>query len=254
MSQPVVLIVGAHHEEVEAEFPNIAAALSLAGCRVVILNPIGGWNWTAIRSLEGDGRTRTIVDATAAAAALGCKKVIWDYPIALAPEQEGELKRRMAAFFCDLQPDILLMHWAKDSHPDHRLVANLTRHVASAAPNLVDDRITTLAIKEIYAFQTGVGQAYDFAPDMLVKTDDETMRRAHAALDCFRNTVPEFAEMWRANVVAKANYWKMLGSDTPAEALKFIGPRLTLDGFLLKKILGDRLVSTAFDRYCQWTF
>ena len=132
MTQPVVLIVGAHHEEVEAEFPNLAAALSLAGCRVVILNPIGGWNWTAIRSLEGDGRARTIADATAAAAALGCEKVIWDYPVALVPEHQGELKHRLAAFFCDLQPDILLMHWPKDGHPDHRAVANLTRHVASA--------------------------------------------------------------------------------------------------------------------------
>ena len=254
MTQPVVLIVGAHHEEVEAEFPNLAAALALAGCRVVILNPIGGWNWTAIRSLEGDGRARTIADATAAAAALGCEKVIWDYPVALVPEHQGELKHRLAAFFCDLQPDILLMHWPKDGHPDHRAVANLTRHVASAASSLIDDRIATLDIKEIYAFQTGVGQAYDFVPDMLVKVDEETMRRAHAALDCFRNTVPQFAEMWRANVVAKANYWKMLIGDTPAEALKFIGPRLPLDGFLLKKILGDRLVSTAFERYWQWTF
>ncbi len=67
MSEAVkVLIAGAHHEEIEAECPNIAASLAPAGYRVRILNPIGGWNWTFIRSLGADGRERTVADATAA--------------------------------------------------------------------------------------------------------------------------------------------------------------------------------------------
>ena len=39
-----VLFVGAHHEEIEVECPNIATALAKAHCKVTILNPIGGWN------------------------------------------------------------------------------------------------------------------------------------------------------------------------------------------------------------------
>jgi len=77
-----ILFIGAHHEEIEAECPNTAAALAMAGCEVTILNPIGGWNWLFIQNLEGNGRERTIQDANAAAQALGCKKVIWDYPVA----------------------------------------------------------------------------------------------------------------------------------------------------------------------------
>ena len=65
-----ILFIGAHHEEIEAECPNTAAALSLAGCDVTILNPVGGWTWTFIRSLGEGGRERTIAEATAAADAL----------------------------------------------------------------------------------------------------------------------------------------------------------------------------------------
>ena len=93
-----VLIVGAHHEEVEAEFPNIAANLTSAGCKVHILNPIGGWNWTFIRNLVGDGRARTIADAKAAAAELGCEKTIWDYPVAQCDRFQAEIMDRMAEF------------------------------------------------------------------------------------------------------------------------------------------------------------
>jgi len=34
--KPRILFIGAHHEEIEAECPNTAAALTLAGCEVTI--------------------------------------------------------------------------------------------------------------------------------------------------------------------------------------------------------------------------
>lgn len=188
-----VLIVGAHHEEIEAECPNIAAALAMAGCKVTILNPVGGWNWTFIRSLGADGRERTIANALAAAKELGCEKVIWDYPVAQVDRFRDEMIDRMAEFLLALSPDIVLMHWPQDTHADHRLVARATHHVLSTAPNLSSKTYPAYQeVKEVYAFQS---------------------------------------------------------AGAPAEALKFLGPRLPLEGFLLKKILGTRVVPAALESF-----
>ena len=245
-----VLIVGAHHEEIEAECPNIAAALSLAGCNVTILNPIGGWNWTFIRSLGKDGRERTIADATAAAKELGCKKVIWDYPVAQVDRYKGEIMDRMAEFITHFQPEIVLMHWPLDSHADHRTVSLITHHVIMTARNIVPENFTEYTdVKEVYAFQTGVSQAYNFVPDFLVKADEQTMAMAERAVHCFDNTAAASAKSWETNFRTKAAYWGNMAQQ-PAEALKFLGPKLPLNGFLLAEILKDRIFRYP---YQTWT-
>ncbi|MBQ9368565.1 MAG: PIG-L family deacetylase [Victivallales bacterium] len=246
-----VLIVGAHHEEIEVECPNIAISLSAAGCKVTILNPIGGWNWTFIRDLGPNGRERTIDDATRTAKTLGCEKVIWDYPVAQADRYQAEIMDRMAEFLLETSPDIVLMHWPLDSHADHRLVAHVTRHILSTATNISPNRHKDYqAVKEVYAFQTGVSQAYHFIPDMFVKADEATMATADKAIECFLPTCgPDIVDSWRRNFHDKAAYWGHACGVRLCEALKFLGPRLPLEGFLMKKILGDRLLSAPLASY-----
>ena len=244
-----ILIVGAHHEETEAELPNTAAALAMAGCRVHILNPVGGWNWTFIRSLGKDGRERTIDDALRAARELGCEKTVWDYPIAQAHRHEPEIMDRMAGFLLDFEPDIVLMHWHLDTNADHRLIARITRHILDTAVNISpDDHPDFRPPCEVYAFQTGVAQAYNFFPDLLVLADRETMKRSEKAVRRFMPTASCFVPAWEKNFRTKADYWGNLAGQ-PAEALKFLGPVLPLEGFLLKKILGKRLIAAPLDSF-----
>jgi len=156
---------------------------------------------------------------------------------------------RMADFLMEYNPDIVFMHWPKDEHADHRLIAHITRHILHTAPNISEKRYPDYHYpKEIYAFQTGPSQAYHFIPDLLVKTDDESMTRSEKCVNCFLNTAPDMAKSWQYNYKTKAQYWGTLCGH-PAEALKFIGPALPLEGFLLKKILGDRLVSAPLETY-----
>ena len=245
-----ILFVGAHHEEIEAECPNLAAAFALAGCEVTILNPIGGWNWTAIRDLGPDGRERTIRDAVNAAGELGCGKIIWDYPVASAHRFADEIMDRMAAFVLDFRPDIVLMHWPLDSHADHRLIARITRHVLSTAPNLVEKfRTDYRGPSEVYAYQTGPSQAYHFIPDFIVKADEATLSRAKKCIECFNPTMPGAVRNWEKNFLTKAAYWSNYTDASAAEPLKFLGPALPPDGFLLKKILGSRVVPTPYELY-----
>ena len=243
-NKPKVLFIGAHHEEIEAECPNIAAALTLAGCDVTILNPVGGWNWTVIRGLGENGRERTIADATAAAAQLGCKKVIWDYPVAQVDRYKHEIIDRMAGFIADYSPEIVFIHWPLDTHADHRLIAKVSRHALGPTLNILPGSYPDFKpAVEVYAYQTGVAQAYNFIPDLLVKTDKKTMDMADRCIDCFNNTAPRFVPAWKQNFHTKAAYWSNLSGEEGAEALKFLGPVLPLSGFRLKEILGDRLIA-----------
>ena len=242
--KPRILFIGAHHEEIEAECPNTAAALSLAGCEVTILNPVGGWNWTFIRSLGEGGRERTIADATAAAAELGCKKVIWDYPVAQTDRFRDEMMDRMAQFLVDYSPEIVFIHWPRDTHADHRLVAHVSRHILGPALNMIPGSAPHFkAPLEVYAYQTGVSQAFNFIPDILITTDAETMAMADRGIDCFNNTAASSVPYWKKNFHTKAAYWSNLTGTDGAEAFKFLGPRLPLTGFRLKEILGDRMIA-----------
>ena len=244
-NKPKVLFIGAHHEEIEAECPNIAAALTLAGCDVTILNPVGGWNWTFIRGLGENGRERTIADATAAAAELGCKKVIWDYPVAQTDRYQDEIIDRLAAFIAEYSPEIVFIHWPKDTHSDHRLIAKVSLQALGPTLNIIPGEAPGFKPPvEIYAYQTGVSQAYGFVPDLLVKTDEKTMEMADRCIECFNNTAPRFVPAWKKNYHTKAAYWSNLSGGDGAEALKFLGPILPLEGFRLKEILGERLVSS----------
>ncbi|MBE6385542.1 MAG: hypothetical protein E7048_07750 [Lentisphaerae bacterium] len=248
--KPRILFIGAHHEEIEAECPNTAAALTLAGCEVTILNPVGGWNWTFIRSLGENGRERTIADATAAAAELGCKKVIWDYPVAQADRYRDEMMDRMAQFLVDYSPEIVFIHWPRDSHADHRIVAHVSRHILGPAVNIIPGSAPDFKPPvEVYAYQTGVGQAYNFIPDVLVTTDSTTMAMADRCIDCFNNTAPTSVPHWKKNFHTKAAYWSNLSGTEGAEAFKFLGPRLPLTGFRLKEILGERMQPAPLEIY-----
>ena len=249
MKKTKVLFVGAHHEEIEAECPNLAASLAMAGCDVTVLNPVGGWNWTYIRSLGEGARERILTNSEAAAKELGVRKIVWDYPVSRLEKHKAELMEQMADFVLELNPEIVFMHWPEDCHADHRFIAKLTVHVLRTAPGISEKPYPDYRMaKEIYAFQTGVGQAYGFVPDLLVKTTSETMERSDRAIDCFASTHKD-TEFWKASFHAKAAYWaNHTPEHTPAEALKFLGPQLPLDGFLLKKLLGDLVVAAPFDR------
>lgn len=240
-----VLVIVAHHEEVEAEFPNTVAALTCAGCRVLVYCAVGGWNWSYIRSRGPRGREITLEEAMKAAEVLGCEKIVRDYPIACLDTHAEEIKREIAEFMLARSPEIVLMHWPNDRHNDHRDVAELGRRAVEAATALSDrDWRNWKTPRELYAFQTGVAQAYDFFPDVLVRCNDETMSMADRAVACFD---PALSEGWKKRFHAKAEYWGDLAG-TPCEGLKFLGPALPLEGFLLKKILGDRLISAPFHR------
>jgi LmbE family N-acetylglucosaminyl deacetylase len=155
---------------------------------------------------------------------------------------QAEIMDRMAQFLVDYAPHIVFIHWPRDTHADHRMVAKVSRHILGPALNMIPGEAPNYKPPvEVYAYQTGVSQAYGFIPDLLVKTDETTFAMADRCVDCFKNTAPNFVPAWKQNFHTKAAYWGNLVANGSAEAFKFLGPRLPLTGFRLKEILGDRL-------------
>ncbi len=75
------LFIGSHNEEFEVEAPLVPQLLVEAGWRVVIFNPIGGWNWNAIRRLPEKQRNSLKQSCINAAKILGCEKILCDYDV-----------------------------------------------------------------------------------------------------------------------------------------------------------------------------
>ena len=74
------------------------------------------------------------------------------------------------------------------------------------------------------------------------------MAKADRAIARFSPTAPDCVERWKQNFHTKADYWSNLAG-APAEALKFLGPELPLDGFLLRKILGSKMIPSRLEQF-----
>ncbi len=245
----VALFIGAHNEEIEAEVPILPQLLSRAGWRVVILNPIGGWNWVDIRRMSDSDRERLRQDCIDAAAELGCEKVLWDYDVARVPDHRGELAQRMAEFMAELSPRLVFIHWPYDGHQDHRVIAQVSLHVLKTARNLISDNEWTPTWEEIWAFPAGIAQSYDFWPSVLVVADEQVMNTARKAIDRFVAYGEAKREGWWRNVVGKTTWWGALAGGKPAEAYRFVGPYFPVAGTLLKQVLGDAVIPMNTETY-----
>lgn len=248
-TQKAVLFIGAHHEEIEASCPILPCKLAARGLRVVILNPIGGWNWCAIKQLGKGAKERIRDEALKAARALGCEKIIWDYPVAEASSCRAEITRRFAELLTDINPAFVFMQWPRDSHADHRLISQISYHALQQAPNIVE-AAPELLLEETFAFQSGMDQTCDFWPDFLVLANAGEMKKAEQSLRCFTSYGDKWERWWNA-IRAKTAYWEYLtAGGGPAEAYKFLGPRLPIKGLALAEFLGEDIRPVINERWC----
>ena len=244
-----ILFIGAHNEEIECECPILPMKLAAKGFRVVILNPVGGPNWTAVRRAGEGAYEKLTAECIQAAAALGCEKVVWDYPCADVTHHRAEIQSRMADFYAELNPAFAFIHWPHDTHADHREIADISRHVLKRAPNLVEDPFHEFNLKEAYAFQAGVTQTYRFWPDFFVLATDAEMQQAERAVHEFKTLGEERCAIFAKNALDKMRYWKIVEGSRPAEAYKYLGPAMPIHGLRLAKILGDDMKPVTYERW-----
>jgi LmbE family N-acetylglucosaminyl deacetylase len=244
----VALIVGAHNEEIEASICFLPQRLVQAGWRVVIFNPIAGWNWAEIRRMSDEEQRRLKAGAMESARVLGCEKILWDYPTEYALQPRPEFARRIAEVLRDVSPSLVFMQWPFDTHPDHRYLAQALHQLLRWTANFLPDPSFTPTWQEVWAYQAGISQTVDFAPDAFVLGDEVLMATGLHALKAMGYR-EEKVKAWWSEMEIKSRYWGTMVAGRPAEGLKYMGPMFPASGTRLKEILKESLVPAVYPRW-----
>ena len=82
-------------------------------------------------------------------------------------EVNAESKRAVAEVVADVKPDVALMLWHRDRHPDHEVAAALSR-MALRQPGAILGRQGVRAVRRIHAYDNGPGHTIGFEPNTYV--------------------------------------------------------------------------------------
>jgi LmbE family N-acetylglucosaminyl deacetylase len=155
------LAVGAHMDDAEIGAGGVLIQAARAGHRVVIVTVVSDYTtWQPTIGRE----EQTKRDLLALAQRFGFEKRFLDYPYHRIDGGDLELKRRLAAIYVELQPDVAFIHHPEDHWPDHVACARAGHDAFLFSHGLSDD----LGIRRcplIYGYDVTPGQTYHFEAD-----------------------------------------------------------------------------------------
>ncbi len=172
-----IVVIGAHPDDPETGCGGTIAKLTGDGHRVTIVYLTRGEAGVRGGDHAVTARVRT-AEACAAAKLLGAKAVFADQ-IDGKTSARAEECARFTELLRSLRPDVVLTHWHRDTHADHRNTAELTR----TAWEELGYSFTLV----YYEVMTGI-QTYDFQPNLYVdvSSTEEEKRAAIYAHVCQR--------------------------------------------------------------------
>ncbi|QPV61959.1 PIG-L family deacetylase [Halosimplex litoreum] len=191
MSDPSLLVVGAHPDDCSIKAGGIAAKYVEAGRDVTFLSVTDG----SAGHHEDDRETvaaRRERETEAVAETLGVDYEVFDIP-------DGELepsldhRRRLTRFVRGVDPDLVLGPRPNDYHPDHRYTAELLRDTAYMliVPNVCPDT-PPMDENPVFGYVAdGFEKPAPFEPDVVVDVSDAVDRKLDA-LDCHESQVYEW--------------------------------------------------------------
>ena len=229
-----VLVIGAHLDECEYGAGGISRKFAKLGWDVVFLNTIGeGYD---VSIFGGDrGKFKTFrKQAMEAAEILGARKVVLGYSDNFFPENDFKAVIDIAKVIKKVNPQIVLIHWLKDRHYDHTRTARASLEALTNINRFAGGKPVELKLKEIYAYEAGLKQTFDFNPDFYVNVAEE-LEDVFKSLRAFKALGEEpMVEEKKAQCRARGNQSRF----QYAEAFKFIGPYAPLRS-TLPELLGE---------------
>ena len=155
------LFIGAHMDECEYGTGGLAWLLHEAGIHTWFYNPK-----TCSPDLDPAEMERLCKLSRDAAALLGAEKICEspDHPIWVCDEAHVS---RILQVILDYRPDLVFLHYPRDTHSEHREVAKASYEAVCLAPAY------GWHPKEIYAFEAGPDQTVQyFTPDFVIDISD----------------------------------------------------------------------------------
>jgi len=193
-----VLIVTAHHDDLELGCGGTVARLVEKGHRVVSLV----MTHSGYRNADGvDVRSRedALREANAAAGTLGYRVIVGDdHTIDLRVNDANICK--ILATLAECQPDALFTHWHGDTHPAHRSVHTMVMHASRRIPRLFG-----------FAVNWYLG-AEPFAPQTFVPLSEGHWEKKIAALAAYASEYQRAGRSWVEYFDCQTrNFGKQLG-------------------------------------------
>jgi LmbE family N-acetylglucosaminyl deacetylase len=191
VTDPSLLVVGAHPDDCSIKAGGIAAKYVEAGRDVTFLSVTDG----SAGHHEDDRETvaaRRKRETEAVAETLGVDYEVFDVP-------DGELepnldhRRRLIRFVREVDPDLVLGPRPNDYHPDHRYTAELLRDTAYMliVPNVCPDT-PPMDENPVFGYVAdGFRKPAPFEPDVVLDVSDAAEAKLDA-LDCHESQVYEW--------------------------------------------------------------
>ena len=163
-----LLAIGAHYDDCVFGVPGILLRAISRHHRVVILNLIGNYdNWAPAKGKAQQLRELSIDLARGH----GMEMRFLDYA-SMQFEVNPQTKRAVAEVVADVRPDIGLMLWPRDRHPDHEVAATLC-NMALRQPGAILGREGVRGAGRVYAYDNGPGHTIGFEPNTFVDVTSE---------------------------------------------------------------------------------
>jgi LmbE family N-acetylglucosaminyl deacetylase len=191
VSEPSLLVVGAHPDDCSIKAGGIAATYVEAGRDVTFLSVTDG-----SAGHHDLGRTKLAArrerETEAVAETLGVDYHVFDVP-------DGELepslanRRRLIRFVREVDPDLVLGPRPNDYHPDHRYTAQLLQDAAYLliAPNVCPDS-PALEANPVFGYVADhFEKPAPFEPDVVLDVSDVESRKIDA-LHCHESQMYEW--------------------------------------------------------------
>jgi len=163
-----LLAIGAHYDDCVFGVPGVLLQALRKHDRVVILNIIGDYDrWSPVK-----GRSQQLREISIRLAQeRGMEMRFLDYA-SMQCDATPETRRAVAEVVADVKPDVALMLWPHDRHPDHEVAAAISK-AALRQPGMILGRDGARAARRIYAYDNGPGHTVGFEPNTFVDVTAE---------------------------------------------------------------------------------
>jgi LmbE family N-acetylglucosaminyl deacetylase len=162
-----LLAIGAHYDDCIFGVPGILLKAVKLGYRVVILTVIGDYtNWAPV----GPARQNILVEgARQLCEEKGVEARFLDYK-SMHFEVSKETKKEICEQVTDIKPDLGLLLWPNDTHPDHITTSSLSNIAFRWSEAVLGKKFRRP--KALYYYDNGPRHTIGFEPDTYVDISD----------------------------------------------------------------------------------